>query len=193
MTVQTIKPVHGINDDGETTVNALGQFMALISGGDLISSPFERPKRNIFTGNIEKYIYRDAKNLLEDSPSGAHVLAHSQGCQVAAIASSFRKAEFGTMIFIMPALRKDFIFNADGFDKLVVLHNPFDSAVFLTKWIKKLSDWGEMGRLGSDWLEDHPDKGENVAVPYEAKGNDHSFFFEDEHIHMWAEDLLVRL
>jgi len=199
MSVKILKPVHGIKDDGYSTVNKLGKRIADLSEGTVISSPFARPKiwgsrkRGIITGNIEPFVYKDAKALLADSPKGTSILAHSQGGQIASIASLFRGAQFDTLILLMPALRRDFTFSTTGFNKLLVVHNIFDSAIFLARFLKKFSDWGEMGRYGSDWLDHHPEKGMNIAAPYEAKGNDHSFIFENEQIDMWAQDLLERL
>jgi hypothetical protein len=136
--------IHGwsVSDHGTATtgtlvepLEALGYTVVAPSYGRVLTKAATREESRAF-----------AKDLVIDIPSGALVIAHSNGCNVAREVSSYMPPRSVTMVWLHPALdpwRRPGV----GVDRLLVVSSPNDWAVWAAQFVP-WSLWGQMGRVG---------------------------------------------
>jgi len=179
--------VNGINTDGERNVNRLLYEMEK-RGHDVCD--FCNPRRNWITGRMRGRQFDDAWKLCRESHNGDSVIAHSRGGLVVFRAMQSGR-RFRDVWLFSPAVPRRFRFPLGGADRVFVVFNPLDRAIFLTRFLL-WGDFGTMGSEGSDWLANNPDLGRNIPHPRYGNGNSHSVYFLPDEVPMWADALEQR-
>lgn len=168
-----ILTINGIRTNGSRTTDALGQWLS-DCGHEVIDINY--PRVNIFTARSRKRQYRNAQRIMDWHKPGDVIVAHSYGCLLALRAMELG-AHFSDVFYFGAAMNDDFVFPAQGMEKLHNIHNPHDVALTLGDLLW-WHDFGEMGKTGyagapdarvNNILEEHePDEEDSMA---------HSFYF----------------
>jgi len=178
--------VNGINSSGERTVDRL--LYAMERRGHSVYD-FSYPRRNFITGRIRKLQFDDAWKLCRESHNGDNVLAHSRGGLVVFRAMQCGR-KFRDVWLFSPAMPERFRFPLGGADRIIVVYNPLDRAIWLTRFLL-WGDFGTMGSEGSSWLAANPDVGKNIPHPRYGN-NSHGVYFLPDELPMWADALESR-
>lgn len=187
--------INGIRSDGAKNTDRL-LFHLRGHGWETRDCNYPRVSllRFILTGRRwrRNYQYSAARALINAASEGDALIAHSFGGLLALRAMELG-ARFSTVFLFAPALDRDVLFPAFGAERIYIIHNPRDVALW---WAGRLlfHDAGEMGRLGYAGLAD--------PRVLNVRANDiaheplrHSDYFLPSNIQRWAcwvdERLLV--
>ena len=85
-------------------------------------------------------------NALKDADL---VICHSNGANYCMKALSRIHNPKLKIVFLSPALNRDYKFN-ETFQKCLVMYSQDDKTVYWAKWVP-LSRWGDMGKVGPTW------------------------------------------
>jgi len=138
--------IHGFNiwDDGLDTIDRLNPHIRN-KGYKLLQ--YEYGWRGLI--GVRLFNGRDADKLIEICGEKDTIISHSNGCAITA-----RAIEDGLcvakVIFIHPALDKNWKAPDSFKGEIVVYHSPKDKVTWLSKFLL-LHRWGEMGTVGSKY------------------------------------------
>lgn len=122
------------------------------------------------------------------------VVGHSNGCAIAHLASDLLvgvpKPASIRYVYINPALERT-LAPSTAVGQFIILHNPKDVAVKLSKllpWGRKNRPWG---RMGADGYVGNDSRAININTleRYEVDAKGHSGVFEDEVVSYYGEEL----
>jgi len=144
--------VHGINTNGQGNVDTLCNAVAKDTGVKVVN--FDYPKISLLRANWAlsyKYTHRTqikhARELMEHTQDGDHVVAHSFGSAVVYACMHLFGRTFGHVWMIAPALdhaQASLGFENKYFESLTIVNNPYDRAL---KFGRELP-WVDLSSIG---------------------------------------------
>lgn len=179
--------VNGIHESAFTTTDAMAG--ALQSRG-IVTKKLRYPTRGAFDTRNRLLQYRDAKDMLEQlPPRPVDIVAHSWGCLLTARMMELGGSHLFRNVFLFaPAVDPDWIFPIEAFERMYVIHNRKDRAVWWAKLaFRGWHPWGEMGRVG---YQGDPDPRitniEDITQHGDKWGRLHSHYFQGANLDRWA-------
>lgn len=183
-----IVTVNGIHESAFDTTDAMADELRK-RGNDVRKLRY--PTRGAFDTRNRLLQYRDAKSMLEQlPPRPVDVVAHSWGCLLTARMMELGGSGIFRNVFLFaPALDPDWIFPVEAFDRMWVIHNRHDRAVW---WAKvAFGAWhplGDMGRVGYQGdADDRITNVEDKTRQGDKWGRLHSHYFQMPHLATWAD------
>lgn len=176
-----IHGVHGIWTEGAKSVDQVG--FRLQRSGDFTYSDYNYPYYRLIEQRSQTKLTRNAEGLAEIMQDGDHVLAHSNGASIVHKAMHLnQEVRLGVIILVAPAFGSKTAWPMWGFDRMVVMHNPHDLAVFVGQLLYK-HKFGALGRIGYRGRTDARIR--NISIK-NAKGSDwpinHSWMFRGKQL-----------
>jgi pimeloyl-ACP methyl ester carboxylesterase len=179
--------LHGFNvsDEGDRTIGRLQPYL------DQAGLHVKRPRYGWLGLLGVRLLNRRFARLIADlAEPGDIVIAHSNGCAIAAEAADLG-APFGEMVLINPALDSDRQFPRQV-GRVHVWHSPSDAPVWASKFIPWHS-WGDMGAVGYRGPYDYRVTSYNKENAYPVSSSSHSDVFDHGKIEFFAPLILSAL
>lgn len=186
-----IVTVNGINRSADHTTNRLA--IALQARG-LEVHRLTYPTRRWWETRNRRKQYLDARQMLSEMRQGlisdhpVDLVAHSWGCLLAA-----RMMELGgTLVFrniflFAPALDRDWIFPCKAFNRMWVIFNRQDRAVWAARaFFLGWHPWGDMGRVGYQDVDDRITNVEDMTLRRHPGDLMHSHYFNSQGCEHWS-------
>jgi hypothetical protein len=189
--VTRIVTINGIHESAASTTDVLADVLA--ARGFAVTK-LQYPTRSAFQTRNIRQRHLDARKLLDQIPEAGPVDAifHSYGNLLGAtMMEQGGSYIFRRIVGFAPALNRDWVFPREAFERMVVVHNPQDRAVWYAEHLFGFSHpWGDMGRRGY-YDPQHPDpritNHEDKARRRWLGERMHCHYFHPPHLTRWAK------
>jgi len=181
--------VNGIRTDGSTNTDRMLNELKKV-GFQVEDINF--PQVSIFKVPFlrsKAVMDKDAGKIFGCYNPGDHIIAHSYGCLLT-YRAMLMGAHFGKVFWFAPAIDKDIVIPEGACERLYIIHNPNDKALFVAKLLF-WHDFGEMGRVGYQGPND--ERVENIMDTSKPTLFNHSYYFLDEYLKHWAQMVVYYL
>lgn len=178
--------IHGIRSSGEKAVDLLEAPLTQ-KGYDAGSLDYEKISLWNYISPTKKFnvrIREAAQQIKSLTSDGDIIVTHSNGALVAWDCMRLNR-KFSSVICVAPALDRWKNFHFDGAIRILLLVNPHDQALRLTRW---LPEWHPGGRMGCSGMQYPESRVSTYAVAHKGKES-HSFWFNKDHLDRTANTI----